>query len=132
MTENAYPRSGRSVFAGLPVIILLVIVSVFALAIVLHLRFMSQVNDCRANAALYPDLQLVSEQPPDFLQLYGALRSNFYAPVPPDEAEDTIRRVQTQIRRAAVVSGDFNELPTGTFVVDPAEGGGSTILMLYP
>ena len=83
-------RQFRGLFAGTPLIIALVIVSVFALLIFLHSQFMVRVGQCREIYHTNPDMQVIAEQQSYFLQPFGSLRTELYSPNPPEQVREWI------------------------------------------
>lgn len=128
---GSHDRTNRSVFAGVPVIILLVTVAVLALLLFLNTRFMASVNECRA--IQYPGATVISEQQPYFLQPFGQLSQMLHSPDEPGVVQSWYANYFVSAQREAVVSGDFTQdTPSPNWSVGTAEGGGSEILLVCP
>jgi hypothetical protein len=125
-------RQFRGLFAGVPLIILLVTISVFALLMVLHSRFMGRVGECRAVYHSHPEMEVIAEQQPYFLQPYGSLTAELYSPDPPEQVREWISRSYAAIMREAVTSGNFSNIPEQSWTIVEAEGGGSRITLTCP
>ena len=125
-------RQFRGLFAGVPLIIGLVIISVLGLLLVFHTRFMAQVNECRITSMASADLQLIAEEAPYFLQPMGSLTMKFSSDDSPEAVDNALRRIVALAQREGVLTGDFRNVPTMTWEVEAAEGGGSHIILHCP
>ena len=126
---GSHDRRFRGLFAGVPLIIGLVVLSVFVLLIVLNARFMQNVTECRQ---YYPGATVVAEQQPYFLQPFGQLTSDLTSPDRPDLVTSWYNQQYGEIMRSAVEEGDFSQVTPITWSVYPGENGGSRIFMLCP
>jgi hypothetical protein len=125
-------RQFRGLFAGVPLIIVLVVVTIFALLVFLNSRFMARVAECRTGYNSYPNMQVIDEQEPYFLQPFGRLMTELYSPDPPEEVEAWLNRARAAIMREAVASGDFSDIPGQWWSIEPAANGGSQIVLYCP
>jgi hypothetical protein len=126
---GSHDRRFRGLFAGVPLVIGLVIVSILVLLVVLNARFMQNVAECRV---YYPNATLVAEQQPYFLQPFGQLTSDLTSPDRPDTVTSWYNQHYGEIMRSAVEEGDFSQVTPITWSVSPGEDGGSRIFMLCP
>lgn len=125
-------RQFRGLFAGVPLIIVLVVATILALLLFLHSRFMVRVDECRAVYHQHPDMQVISEEQPYFLQPYGSLTTELYSPNPPSQVREWVSRSYAAIMREAMRSGNFSNVPQQTFTVTEAEDGGSRVTLNCP
>jgi hypothetical protein len=125
-------RQFRGLFAGVPMIVGLVTLSILALLTFFHIRFMAQVGECRNNSMTNANMEVIAEQAPYFLQPEGSLSTELYSPDPPQQVEASLNRARAAIMREAVVSGDFRNLPTMLWEVAAADEGGSHIILYCP
>ncbi len=124
-------RTSRSLFAGVPIIIVLVIGAVLVVLLILNTRFMASVNECRA--IQYPGATVIDEQQPYFLQPFGQLSQTLHTPDAPDVVTAWYTNYFVSAQREAIVSGDFTQnTPSPNWMVGTAEGGGSEILLVCP
>ncbi|HYO89707.1 MAG TPA: hypothetical protein VER79_13745 [Candidatus Limnocylindrales bacterium] len=124
---GSHDRRFRGLFAGIPVILVLVAGSVFLMLLFLNSRFVASVNDCRD---YYPGAQVISEEQPYFLQPFGELASNLYSPDAPEVVTEWFNRSYGSAMRSAIEAGDFTDVAPINWSVTPAEDGGSHILVL--
>lgn len=125
-------RQFRGLFAGVPLIIGLVFVSVLAMLIFLHSQFVGRVGACREVYHTHPEMQVMSEEQPYFLQPNGSLTTEIYAPNPPEQVREWVARSYAAIMRQAVTSGNFGNLPEQSWTVVEAEDGGSRVTLICP
>lgn len=125
-------RQFRGLFAGVPLIVALVGITIFALLLFLNSRFMARVMECRAGYNSYPNIQVIDEQEPYFLQPFGRLRTELHSADPPSEVEAWLNRARAAIMREAVASGDFRDVPEQWWNIEPAANGGSNIVLYCP
>ncbi len=121
-------RQWRGLFAGVPLIFGLVIITVLALLLFLHSRFMGHVGDCRAGYSTYPNVQVIDEQQPYFLQPFGTLRADLYSSDSPDAVEAWLNRARAEMMREAMESGDFSSVPSQSWRVTAANGGSEIVV----
>ena len=126
---GSHDRQFRGLFAGVPLIIGLVTVSIIVLLIVLNARFIANVSDCRH---YYPNATIVAEQQPYFLQPFGQLSTDLTSPDSPDMVTSWYNQQYGEIMRSAVEEGDFSQVAPVTWSVYPGDDGGSRIFMLCP
>jgi hypothetical protein len=126
---GSHDRRFRGLFAGVPLIIGLVTVSVIVLLIFLNARWMGEVRACRH---YYPNATVVAEQQPYFLQPFGQLTTDLTSPDTPDVVEGWYNREYGAAMRAAQESGDLTQITPVTWSVYPGDDGGSRIFMLCP
>jgi len=116
-------RQFRGLLAGLPIIILLVIVSTSAAAIYMNQRcqdhFLSQ-------ARVYPGAALVESQH-EFL---GLQRLVYATGAAPEQVEQWYSQEYAAMMREAVISGDFSNLPSEDWLVETDGNGGSRVLLM--
>lgn len=116
-------RQFRGLLAGLPIIILLVILSTGAFATYLNQRcqdrFLSQVR-------VYPGAALVESQH-EFL---GLQRLVYATGAAPEQVEQWYSQAYAAMMRAAVISGDFSSLPSEDWLVEADGNGGSRVLLM--
>lgn len=125
-------RQFRGLFAGVPLIIGLVVITLGALLLFLHSQFMGRVAQCREAYNANPTIQVVAEQQPYFLQPFGTLTTELYSPELPESARDRLNRARAALQREAVITGDFSNLPEQSWTVVEAEDGGSRITLICP
>lgn len=126
---GSHDRRFRGLFAGVPLIILLVAVSIIVLLIFLNARFLSAVNACRH---YYPNATIVAEQQPYFLQPFGHLTTDLTSNDGPDRVTSWYNQQYGAVMRSAVEQGDFSQVTPVTWSVSPGNDGGSQIFMLCP
>jgi hypothetical protein len=106
-------RNSRSLFAGLGVIVVLVIALVGAVAAVLNLRCQAYF---RANLLIYPDAEMVSEES----AFLGRQQVIFYTPAALNVVETWYTSEQARQMRAMVSSGDFQTVPAESWNITPS------------
>lgn len=122
-------RQFRGLFAGVPFIILLVVIALFSLLVVLNARFRQNVAACRV---YYPNATVVDEQQPYFLQPFGQLTSDLTSPDAPDVVSTWYNQRYAAAVRSAMAEGDVSGVAPITWEVSPGEDGGSRVFMLCP
>jgi hypothetical protein len=136
--EPATPSVGswdhqfRGLFSGVLGIVGLVIVTLLVLLLFLHSRFMGQVAECRQAYLGDPNMRIIKEEPPYFLQPFGSLTTELHSTESAEQVQDRLNRARAALQREAVVSGDFSNLPEQTWTVLEAEDGGSRIMLTCP
>jgi hypothetical protein len=125
-------RQFRGLFAGVPLIVGLVVITLGVLLLFMHSQFMGRVAQCRESYNTDPDMQIVSEQPPYFLQPFGSLTTELHSTESAEQVQDRLNRARAALQREAVVSGDFRNLPEQSWIVFEAEDGGSRITLTCP
>jgi hypothetical protein len=125
-------RQSRPIWAGVPVIVGLVLVTGIALVIFLSGQFAARVESCRQIARGIPGLTLVSEQPMGFLQVNGVLESVYTSPDGPETVQQAFNTASAAIMRQAVESGDFRNTVGTTTSVTANDAGGSTVTVVCP
>jgi hypothetical protein len=138
VVDPAVPSTGsrdrqfRGLFSGVLLIFALVSVTLLGLLLFLHSGFIARVAECREGYNSYPDMQIIEEQAPYFLQPFGAVMTELYSPDPPEQVQEWLNRARAALQREAVVSGDFRNLPSQMLVVEAAENGGSRVMLSCP
>lgn len=128
---GSHDRTNRSLFAGVPIILVLVIGSVLVVLLILNNRFMASINECRA--IQYPGATMVSEEQPYFLQPFGQLAQELHSADAPDVVSQWYTSYFATSMRAAIEEGDFTDVgPSPNWSVTAAENGGSRILLVCP
>jgi hypothetical protein len=125
-------RQFRGLFAGVPLIIGLVVITLGALLLFLHSQFMGRVAQCRESYNANPIMQVVAEQQPYFLQPFGTLTTELFSPDTPEQVQEWFNRARAALMREAMARGDFRSLPEQTWTVEAAEGGGSRVTLTCP
>jgi len=126
---GSHDRKFRGIFAGVPLVIGLVIVAVFLLLIFLHGRFMENVAACRL---YYPNANVVAEDQPYFLQPFGQLTSLLQSPDAPDVVTTWYNQHYAAAMRSAMAEDNLAAVTPITWEITPADGGGSQIFLLCP
>jgi hypothetical protein len=125
-------RQSRPVWAGVPVIVALVVVTGIALVIFLSGQFAARVESCRQIARGIPGLTLVSEQPMGFLQVNGTLESMYASADDPETVRQAFNAASAASMRQAVESGDFRNTISTTTSITANDAGGSMVTVLCP
>ena len=120
----------RGLFAGVPVVLVLVTGLILLTLLVLNNRFMTAVNACRA--AQYPGATVINEDQPYFLQPFGSLATELHSPDAPDVVTSWYNQTYAAQMRAAIESGELQETGFINWQVTPADDGGSRIFLLCP
>jgi hypothetical protein len=131
---GGHDRRFRGLFAGVPVIVLLVSVAVLLLLLVLHDRFMQRVDECRQIYRSDPTVAILEEEAPYFLQPFGGLTSYLSSVDEPSVVLSRFRGLHAAAMRDHVERGDFRGRPLGDLTIDvaPAARGGSEIWIVCP
>lgn len=120
---GSHDRQFRGLLAGLPIIIVLVIISTSAVAITMNQRCQDRFI---TQARVYPGAGLV-ESRHDFL---GQQRLVYATGDAPEQVEQWYSQAYAALMREAVVSGDFSNLPSEEWLVEADESGGSRVLLM--
>lgn len=129
---GSWDHQFRGLFSGVLGIVGLVIVTLFLLLLFLHSRFMGQVAECRKAYLDDPNMQIIEEQQPYFLQPFGSLTTKLHSTESVAQVENRLNRARAALQREAVITGDFRNLPNQTWTVVEAEDGGSEITLTCP
>ena len=126
---GSHDRQFRSIFAGVPMIIGLVIVALFVLLIILHSRFTQNVATCRV---YYPNATVLAEDQPYFLQPFGQLTSLLHSPDAPTEVTTWYNQHYAAAIRTAMAEDAMTTVTPITWEISPADDGGSQIFLVCP
>jgi|GEM_PF-4434187 hypothetical protein len=125
-------RHPRSIFAGVPLITVLVLIAVLGTAVFLNNRFVAALEDCRALMRLYPNMQIVSEQEPGFLQVSGLLRGVYQTDEPASAVENELNRQYARALRENLASEGASDRLSRSWSIESLEDGGSLVTQWCP
>lgn len=115
-------KDNRSVFGGVVVITLLVIITVIAFAAFLNNRCQRAFWD---NQIIYPGAEKLEEE----AAFLGIQRVVYRSPDAPNVVEAWYAGEDAAQMRAAVLSGDFSDRSRLSWVVEPDAQGGSILTL---
>ena len=109
-----FKRDKRSILSGLGIVVLLVILSTGGAAALLNNRCQT---DFRDSLVVYPGAEMVLEEYP-FL---STQRVVYHTADAPDAVEAWYGAYSAELKRNAVVSGDFSDMPVENWLIEPAQ-----------
>lgn len=115
------PRPQRSVFSGLPIIILAVFISTGGFAVFLNTRCQAQFND--AWTVVYPNSELITKE----MAFLGLQRAVYRTDDAPGEVESWYTRTYLALRETVQETGVPEDALEIAWKVIPADDSGSQI-----